>query len=136
MIENDTLEFIKSISINSEEVFITYYDLIEDLKVLDKVQHDNIPEIIQATILNICNADEVKDCYLEFKEQFNSNKEDIITKFKNSLDTYCEKESLCIHCGSELTYETHLEDRGEYFGFPCNEETSEPFCPHGCKNLN
>lgn len=130
MIENDILEFIKSMSDTRKEVFITYYDLIEDLRILEKIQHDNIPEIIQATILRICNIDEVKDCYLEFKNLFNTDKERLLSNFKETLDTYCKKESICTNCGADLIYDEYLEDRGEYFGFPCSETIHKEYCPY------
>ena len=43
MIETDVLEFIEGESISNKEVFDTYYNLIEDLKTINKIHIENIP---------------------------------------------------------------------------------------------
>ncbi|MEG2786456.1 MAG: hypothetical protein RR942_01455 [Romboutsia sp.] len=127
----DILEFIKSISSSEKEVFETYFDLIETLETIQYIQHDNIPEIIQATILKICDLAEVKDCYDEFKSSFNNNPKIYTLRMRNILDDYCNSENICRICGSYLDSSTYEEDHGEYNGFPCLEQITGDYC-HFC----
>lgn len=130
MIETDVLEFIETKTINNKEVFNTYYNLIEDLKSINEIHIENIPDLIRETILEDCIPFEVMEYYDEFKNDFNHNKDKVIDGFESVLNTYCEKESICCNCGEDLNYDTYSECRGEYFGFPCEEVIHEKYCPY------
>lgn len=56
------------------------------------------------------------------KELFeNVMKGNFKTSLKDEIDGICRKSELCPSCFGELAISSHMESRGEYFGFPSEE---------------
>ena len=47
---------------------------------------------------------------------------------KTIVEDYSISKGICPRCKSALKIHTWTESRGEYFGFPCQEEMSEIYC--------
>lgn len=43
------------------------------------------------------------------------------TSLNDEIDSICRKNELCPRCFGELEISSHMESRGEYFGFPSEE---------------
>lgn len=43
------------------------------------------------------------------------------TSLNEEIDSICRKNELCPRCFGELEISSHMESRGEYFGFPSEE---------------
>jgi hypothetical protein len=56
------------------------------------------------------------------------HKNDCIKTLKNVRDDFCYEVGYCPMCGNEMHYESWIEDRGEYQGFPVEETVGEMVC--------
>lgn len=50
------------------------------------------------------------------------------TALLDAWEDMCIDNDKCMYCGGDVEYETVLEDRGEYWGVPCQEEVTYAVC--------
>lgn len=130
------LDIILEKDITIKEKFEEQNQLILELKELKNPPIiTTLPDILFKSILEIRENQEDGEYLLHILiKELANNKDQYIEFLEDKLNTFCNKESICNCCGTELIYNYHEECVGEFQGSPAYQEfiDDEGYCPYGC----
>lgn len=133
---------IEKKDLSIKEKFEEQYGLIKEIKTLKEDENifenllRDIPILLETIGELGINFKDKEDLLNTLLKELTYNKNQYIEFLEDKLNVFCEKESICNYCGTELIYHYHNEYIGEYQGFPAYEEVyDEGYCPYGCSTF-